>query len=119
MSPTSQPNTPAERDRAKARLRFLTRGAIVAASGATVALGIVVAQDHPGASAGRNAADSTSSSSSTAVTNNSSSSGTSSGSSDSGTTGTTGNTGISSSSSSSSTPTASSSSPTVTSGATS
>lgn len=117
MSPTAQPNRLAERDRAKSRVRFLTRGAIVAASGATVALGIVVAQDHPGASAGRDAANSNSSSSSTAVTHNSSSSGTNSGSSDSGTTGTTGNTGTSSSSSS--TPSASSSSPTVTSGATS
>ena len=33
------------------RLRVVTRGVIVAATGATVAMGIVVSHDHPGASA--------------------------------------------------------------------
>ena len=62
MSAPAQPSTPAERDRAKARLRVVTRGAIVAATGATVAMGIVVSHDHPGASAvGTKAAASTSS----------------------------------------------------------
>ena len=53
MSRPSQPSTPAERERAQARLRTLTRGAIVAATGATVAIGVVVAHDRPGAGAAR------------------------------------------------------------------
>ncbi len=51
MSGPIQTSTPADRERAKARLRTLTRGAVVAAAGATVALGVVVAHDRPGASA--------------------------------------------------------------------
>jgi thiamine biosynthesis lipoprotein len=51
MTSPAQPRTPADRDRAKVRLRVLTRSVIVAATGATVAIGIVVAQDHPGADA--------------------------------------------------------------------
>ncbi len=51
MPAPTQPSTPAERDRAVARLRGVTRGVIVAATGATVAMGIVVSHDHPGASA--------------------------------------------------------------------
>ncbi|HEX4434181.1 MAG TPA: hypothetical protein VH012_05095, partial [Acidimicrobiales bacterium] len=113
----TQPSTPAERDRARSRLRHVTRGAIVAATGATVAIGLAVAHDRPGVSAAHATTTSTTStsdgSSSTADTGSTSSGATS----DSGTTGTTGNTGSSSASSSS--PTASSSSPTVTSGATS
>jgi len=124
MSERTQPSTPADRDRAHSRLRILTRGAIVAATGATLALGVVVAHDRPGAKAVGTSANATSSSSkSTAVTKiGNSSSGTTSDSSDSGTTGTTGNTGTTSSSSTATrttTPTKSSSSATVTSGATS
>ncbi len=111
MSAPAQPSTPAERDRAKARLRIVTRGAIVAATGATVAMGIVVSHDHPGAAAlGTKAATTTSSNGS--ASSDASGSGT--------TTTTAGTSGTSSASSSStSTPTTSSSSPTVTSGGTS
>ncbi len=73
MSAPVQPSTPADRERAKSRLRTLTRGAIVAAAGATAALGIVVAHDRPGASAGPTTAGSGSTSSTSS--NGSSSSG--------------------------------------------
>jgi cytoskeletal protein RodZ len=97
MSGPVQPSTPRERDKAKARLRFLTRGAIVTATGATVAVGILVAHDRPASTATRNTADSTTSSKGSVSST----------------------TGSSSSSSSSSTPTTTTSSPAVTSGATS
>ncbi len=126
MTTPLHPATPAERDRAHARLRLLTRGAIVTAAGATVVLGVVVAHDHPGSAAPASTKDTTSSSSDGAAgTSGSSSSGATSGSSDTGTsgdtgasgdTGTTGNTGTPSSSS---TPTSTHSSPVVSSGATS
>jgi hypothetical protein len=104
MSPPVQPSTPAERDRAKARLRGVTRGVIVAATGATAAIGIVVSHDHPGASAvGTKATGSTSSS----------------GSASSDTSGSNSTTTTAGSSSSTSAPTTSSTSPTVTSGGTS
>jgi hypothetical protein len=109
MSAPAQPSTPAERDRAKARLRVVTRGVIVAATGATVAIGIVVSHDHPGTSAAATnpAASTTSSGSASSETSGSN-------------TTTTGDSGTSSpSSSSTSAPTTSSSSPTVTSGGTS
>ncbi len=48
MSIPSQPSTPERRERATSRLRFLTRGAVVAATGATVAMGFVVAHEQPG-----------------------------------------------------------------------
>jgi hypothetical protein len=111
MSAPAQPSTPAERDRAKARLRGVTRGAIVAATGATVAMGIVVSHDHPGASAVAAKATTSASSTGSASSDTSGSSTT---------TRTTGNSGTSSASSSStSTPTTSSASPAVTSGGTS
>ena len=44
-------HSPDTRRRAAASLRFLTRLAAVAATGATVVIGIVVAKEHPGASA--------------------------------------------------------------------
>jgi hypothetical protein len=110
MPASGQASTPAARERARSRLRFLTRGAIVTATGATVAIGIVVAHDRPGAGATRTTTTNTPSSTS----GGSSSSAGTSDSGDSGTTGTTGNTGTSTSA-----PTATSSRPTVTSGGTS
>lgn len=52
MPAPERSHTPADRDRARAWLRTLTRGTVVAATGATVAIGVVVSRDHPGASAG-------------------------------------------------------------------
>ena len=51
MSPTPQSNSPATRQHADARLRRLTRAAALVATGATIAIGVVVAKEHPGASA--------------------------------------------------------------------
>ena len=116
MSGPVHPSTPRDRDKAKARLRFLTRGAIVTATGATVAMGILVAHDRPGGTANRATGDSTTSSKgSVSGSTGSSTSGTTSGSSESRAT----RTSTSSSSSSSSTPTTTTTSPVVTSGATS
>jgi cytoskeletal protein RodZ len=98
MSGPVQPSTPRERDKARARLRLLTRGVIVTATGATVAVGILVAHDRPGSTATRDTADSTTSSKGSVSTTTGSSS---------------------SSPSSSSTPTTTTSPPAVTSGATS
>ncbi len=110
MSSIDQPNTPENREKARSRLRNLTRGVVVAAAGATVVIGVVVSRDHPGsASSGSSATKGTSSGSGAATTNGGSSA--TSGSSSTGTTGTTGNTGTSSSA-----PSVSQSSPTVTSG---
>ena len=50
MTTLGQPHTPESRDKARARLRNLTRGAVLAATGATVAIGIVVSHDHAGSS---------------------------------------------------------------------
>jgi hypothetical protein len=47
-------HTPDTRRRAATSLRYLTRFAAVAATGATVVIGIVVAKEHPGASASGN-----------------------------------------------------------------
>ena len=49
MSAPDQPNTPESRDKARSRLRTLTRAAVFAATGATAVIGIVVAHEHPGA----------------------------------------------------------------------
>ena len=106
MSPRMQPSPPGSRERGQARVRHLTRGAALLAAGTTVAIGIVVAHDHPGASNLHRGANS---SGSTASTGGSSSSGTSG---NTGSTGNSGNTGNSGSSA----PTSSSSAPTVTSG---
>ena len=114
MPESAQPSTPADRDRAQSRLRMLTRGAIVAATGATVALGVVVAHDRPGSGAVKATAGTGTSSSTTTTTSTSDSSA-------AGTTGTTGNTGTAATTTTTTTtaPTRTSSSATVTSGATS
>lgn len=109
MSIPTQPSTPERRERATSRLRFLTRGAVVAATGATVAMGFVVAHEQPGAGSTRTTTTTSSGGgSSSAGTSDSGDSG------DSGTTGTTGNTGTSTTQ-----PTTTYSRPTVTSGGTS
>lgn len=51
MSSTRQSHSPETRRRANASLRLLTRIAALAATGATVAIGIVVAKEHPGGTA--------------------------------------------------------------------
>ena len=106
MSPTDEPNTPESRDKATSRLRTLTRGAVFAAAGATVVIGVVVSRDHPGSGSTSGASTTTGGSSGTSGTT-----GTTGNTGTTGTTGTTGNTGTSSS-----TPSASQSTPTVTSG---
>jgi len=103
MSPIDQSNTPEDREQARSRLRALTRGAVFAAAGATVVLGVVVSRDHPGSSTTDKFTGTASTSSGAATTNGASSA--TSGSSSSGNTGT-----------SSSTPSVSQSTPTVTSG---
>ncbi len=50
MSSTPQSNSPETRRHTDARLRRLTRAAALAATGATIAIGVVVAKEHPGAS---------------------------------------------------------------------
>ena len=116
MTPTGEPNTPESREQATSRLRALTRAAILAAGGATVLVGVVVAHDHPGAGSSRTDGSSGTSNTGSSTSGSSSSSGdggsVANGSSTT-STGSTGNTG------SSSAPTASSSRPSVTSGGTS
>jgi hypothetical protein len=46
-----QQNSPEGRERADVRLRRLTRSAVLLATGATAVIGVVVAKEHPGASA--------------------------------------------------------------------
>ena len=48
MKSTRQSHSPETRRRANASLRLLTRIAALAATGATVAIGVVVAKEHPG-----------------------------------------------------------------------
>ena len=48
------PASPRTRARAQARIRRLTGLAVVLAGGATVCIGLVVAKEHPGTSAGSN-----------------------------------------------------------------
>jgi hypothetical protein len=45
-------HSPETRERAEIRLRRLTRSAVIAATGATALIGIIVAKEHPGASSG-------------------------------------------------------------------
>jgi hypothetical protein len=106
MSANKDRNAGASRDQARARLRTLTNAALLATTGATVGIAVVVAHEHPGKSA---AGTSTSGRSTVANTGSSGASG------DDGNTGTssTANTGNSGSSSS---PSVSSQSPAVTSG---
>jgi hypothetical protein len=101
-------NTPQNRDRTQSRLRHLTRGVVISATGAAAAIGIVVAHAHPGA--GSTAARS--GSSGTTATSSGTGGTATSGSASSGNTGTTGNTGGSS-------PTTTTTAPVVTSGGTS
>jgi hypothetical protein len=116
MSRRIQTSTPGSREIAQARLRHLTRGVVLAVSGATVAIGILVAHEHPGASSQHKGTTTESGSTAGNGTSTGGSSSSSSGNSDnSGDTGSTGNTGNSGSTA----PTASSSTPTVTSGGTS
>jgi hypothetical protein len=104
MSAQRDPNAGASREQARARLRTLTSSALLAATGATVGIAIVVAHEHPG----KSAAGATTSGQSTGGT--------------AGTTGTTGNSGSSStedtgnSGASTSSPSISSQTPSVTSG---
>ena len=42
-------DTPETRRRADVLLRLLTRSAVLGATGATIAIGVVVAKEHPGA----------------------------------------------------------------------
>jgi hypothetical protein len=51
MSSKPQFNSPETRQLADARLRRLTRTAALVATGAAIAIGVVVAKEHPGASA--------------------------------------------------------------------
>ena len=99
-SPPNRQHTPESRCGAQSRLRTLTTGAILAATGATVVIGVAVAREHPGSASTSNVTSGASSPSS-----GSTGSGT--------TTGSTGNTGTSTTTT---TPTASSSTPSVTSG---
>ncbi len=109
MTTLGQPHTPESRDKARARLRTLTRGAVLAATGATVAIGIVVSHDHAGnASGSARSGSSGSGSTSTNIAGGGSSSGNTR---TIGNSGNTGNTG-----SSSSAPSVSQSTPAVTSG---
>ena len=116
MTPIGTPNTPERREKARSRLRTATRGAIFAATGATVVIGIVISQEHRGSttSAGTTPSASTgsvSTSGSGAAVVSGGSSATSGASS-----GSIGNTGVSGNTGTSSSPTISSASPAVTSG---
>jgi hypothetical protein len=119
MSAQKDPNAGASRDRARARLRNLTGVALFATTGATVGIGIVVAQEHPGKSAASSTTSGRSTQGSTGTTGSSGSTGSTgnTGNTGSSSTGNTGNTGNSGGSSTS--PSISSQKPTVTSGGTS
>lgn len=113
MSPKREPNASASRDQARARVRSLTRVALLATTGATVGIGVVVAHEHRGTSAASSTTSGKTTGGGTATTPSSSSSG-NTGSTSTGSTGNTGNTGASSSAPSSTTQ-----APAVTSGGTS
>ncbi len=110
MSAQTNSNPGAIRDKARVRLRTLTNAALLAATGATVGIGIVVAQEHPGksASGSTTSGGSTGSTAGTGTTGSSGNTGDDTGSSSSGNTG---NSGASSFS-----PSSSSQTPSVTSG---
>jgi hypothetical protein len=55
MRHRAEHNSPETRDRANVRLRRLTRSAVLAATGATALIGVVVAKEHPGAGSGAGA----------------------------------------------------------------
>lgn len=106
MSAQRVPNAGASRDRARVRLHTLTNAALLAATGATVGIAVVVAHEHPGKSAAGTTTSGQSTAGSTGTT------GSSDDTDDSGSS--TGNTGNSGSSSFS--PSISSRTPSVTSG---
>ncbi|HEY1443986.1 MAG TPA: hypothetical protein VGF51_03735 [Acidimicrobiales bacterium] len=106
MATPNDENTGARREQARTRLRHLTRFALLATTAATVAIGIVVAREHPG----KSAAGTTTSGSTGGSTGTTGSSG-STGNTGSVSTGNTGNSGASSFS-----PSVSSQRPSVTSG---
>jgi hypothetical protein len=54
MTTSPRHHSPETRQRADARLRRLTRSAAVIATGATIAIGVLVAKEHSGASASSN-----------------------------------------------------------------
>lgn len=112
MSSPKDPSAGASRDRARARLRKLTSAALFATTGATVAIGIVVAHEHPGKSATSTTTSDHSTGGSTTSSSGSTDNTGSSG--ESGSSGNTGNSGASSFS-----PSISSRTPSVTSGGTS
>ena len=112
--PPGRQLTPESRREAQSRLRTLTTGAILAATGATVVIGVAVAREHPGSATTSKVTTGASNSNSNSNSNPSSSSSSGSGSTGSSTTtGSTGNTGTSTTTT---TPTASSSTPSVISG---
>lgn len=109
MAPIDQPHTPENREKARSRLRTLTRGAVFAAAGATAVIGVVVSRDHPGSGAtGKAASTSSGSGSTTGTSKTDGGSSSSVGSSSSISSGNTGTSSI--------TPSTSQSTPTVTSG---
>ncbi len=105
MASAHQAHRAQSREQAQSRLRFLTRGAILAAAGATAVIGVIVSREHPAGSSSSKGVSGSAATTTVPTTGN---------------TGNSGNTGSSSGSSntnsSSSAPTQSSSSPTVTSG---
>jgi hypothetical protein len=116
MAHPNQSNAPGSRERGQGRVRLLTRAAALLATGATVAIGIVVAHDHPGASSLHPGANTSGSTAGTGTsTGGSSSDGTSGNTGNTGNSGDTDNSGNTGSSGSSA-PTPSSSTPTVNSG---
>lgn len=107
MSAHRDPNAVTRRDQARARLRTLTNASLLAATGATVGIAVVVAHEHPGKSAASTTTSGQSTAGSTGTTGESDDTGNSG----SSATGNTGNSGSSSFS-----PSISSRTPSVTSG---
>ncbi len=77
MASPSEPSTPETRVKAQSRVSHLTRGVVLAATGLTALIGVVVAKEHPGSSS---APEESGNSSSTSTGSNSGSSGSGSGS---------------------------------------
>jgi len=106
--PTPQP-TPSDRQNAWSRVRTLTRASVLAATGLTAVIGVVVAKEHAGSSAAT-----TGSSGNGTGTTNTTTPGSSSG--NSGNTGNTGSSGSGSTSSGATSPSITFSPPSATSG---
>ena len=64
MNPPIGPHSPDSRQRAKVRLRRMTRSAVIAAAASTALIGVVVAKEHPGASSAASSSTTTTTSSS-------------------------------------------------------